>query len=413
MKNPLRKLLRAYNYYLPTKWQLKIIFLMLGAVMVVSVVFYTRLLVNELIVREQKTITLYADLCRHLDVNKLEDMIFLVEKVTPAISFPLIQTDGSDEPAFPYTKNTLNIDIDTSKSIQEQKEYLQEMIKEMAKTYPPIVIDIQTPDGNFKTKFYYKNSVMIDKLKLFPFIEILIVSIFIFLGYIAFSNIRKTEESKVWVGMAKEAAHQLGTPLSSMLAWMEILKFSKDDPKAVVDTVSEMEKDIERLNMIAIRFSKIGSLPEKKPEDISLLIESVCQYFEKRLPHLGKHIEIQRNMKEPLIVAINAELFAWVLENLLKNAAEAIDTKQGKVVISMACSIKNMVLITVTDNGKGMSAKQKRQVFFPGYTTKQRGWGLGLSLSKRIVEEYHKGRIYVKESTPGKGTTFNIEIPIE
>lgn len=412
MKNFIRKLLQIYNYYLPTKWQLKIIFLMLGAVMVVSVVFYTRLLVNELIIREQKTINLYADLCRHLDVNKLEDMIFLVEKVTPAISFPLIQTDGSDEPAFPYTKNTLNINIDTSKSIPEQREYLKGLIKEMAKVYPPIVIDIQTPDGNFKTKFYYTNSVMIDKLKMFPFIEILIVSIFIFLGYIAFSNIRKTEESKVWVGMAKEAAHQLGTPLSSMLAWMEILKYSKDDPKAVMDTVSEMEKDIDRLNMIATRFSKIGSLPEKKPEDLSALIDGVCVYFEKRLPHLGKHIEIRRNMKEPLMVNINAELFAWVFENLLKNAAEAIETKQGQVTISMACSIKNTVLITVQDNGKGMTSKQKRQVFFPGYTTKQRGWGLGLSLSKRIVEEYHNGRIYVKESSPGRGTTFYIEIPI-
>ena len=213
--------------------------------------------------------------------------------------------------------------------------------------------------------------------------------------------------------MAKEAAHQLGTPLSSLLAWLEIIKFSSDDPQAVTETASEMEKDIQRLNTIAIRFSKIGSTPDKELINISKLIDNVCNYYDKRLPHLGKKIEIIRSLDDRIFVEVNIDLFAWVIENLLKNAAEAIEEKTGQIYIFMRVIPNNKIFIFVKDTGKGMTQKLKRQLFTPGFTTKKRGWGLGLSLCKRIVEEYHDGKIYVKESIIGKGTTFAIEIPIK
>eukprot|EP01107_Rhizomastix_libera_P002495 TRINITY_DN14337_c0_g1_i1.p1 TRINITY_DN14337_c0_g1~~TRINITY_DN14337_c0_g1_i1.p1 ORF type:complete len:242 (+),score=-22.42 TRINITY_DN14337_c0_g1_i1:549-1274(+) len=236
---------------------------------------------------------------------------------------------------------------------------------------------------------------------------------FIMVGYMAFSNIRRNEQSKVWVGMAREAAHQLGTPLSSLLAWIEILRYSKENPDSIDETLSEMDKDISRLQIITTRFSKIGSKPELEELNLSELIENVCLYFEKRLPHLGRKVDIVRKIDKPVIANVNADLFAWVFENLLKNAAEAIEVKHGEITLSYGTFTKHKVIIYVKDTGKGMTKKLRRQIFYPGYTTKKRGWGLGLSLSKRIVEEYHSGKIYVKDSSPGKGTTFCIEIPVE
>ncbi len=393
-----------------TKLQIKIFFLALASIIVTFVLIYTNVIVNQLIEREKTGIKLYADLYQHLDpVNNTDDLIFLVEKFSPTINFPLIMTIDGEVP-YPFIKQISNIDLDTSKSIEWQRQYLQDYIKNMDAVYKPFEVKIKTDFGIIITKFHYTNSKLIDQLQLFPLIEIGIVGLFIFLGYLSFSSIKRNEESKVWVGMAKEAAHQLGTPLSSLLAWMEILKFNKEEPELIEDTVTEMQKDIDRLNMIAIRFSKIGSLPEIKMENISYEIENICKYFEKRLPVLGKKIEICRTLPENIYCPLNAELFAWVIENLLKNAAEAIEDKNGSITIVLIKTFKKTI-ITVADTGKGMSKKQKRQVFFPGYTTKQRGWGLGLSLSKRIIQEYHKGKIYVKESMINKGTTFLIELP--
>lgn len=400
------------NFSLPTKWQIKIFFILLASVIVTFVMINTRVIVDQLIDREKTGIKLYADLYNHLDaVNNTNDLIFLVEKVSPTITFPLIVTDENDEPIYPYNKNSSNIVIDTLLSIDEQKAFLKGYIQKMDDTYPPILVKIPTEIDTFVTKFHYTNSALIDQLQMFPLIEIGIVGLFILLGYFAFSGIKRNEESKVWVGMAKEAAHQLGTPLSSLLAWIEILKYNKEEPELIDDTVNEMSKDVDRLNMIATRFSKIGSLPEIKNENIAELIESVCLYFDKRLPVLGKKISIVRSLPEELICPINSELFAWVIENLLKNAAEAIEEKAGSVEITMHKNNRDKLIINVSDNGKGMTKKQKRQVFFPGFTTKQRGWGLGLSLSKRIIQEYHKGKIFVKESILNKGTVFQIELP--
>jgi nitrogen-specific signal transduction histidine kinase len=370
------------------------------------------MLVKELIEREQKSITFYADIYQRYtqpDAN-MEDMNFLIDKILPTITFPMIMTDGKDSLITPFESYSLNIHIDSTLTPAEQEKYMQGMLNKMAQNYPPLIITDST--GKVLQKFYYTHSTFVDWLQLFPIIEVVVVVMFMFIGYLAFANIKKNEESKVWIGMAKEAAHQLGTPISSLMAWLEIIRINRENPAALDETVTEVEKDLDRLDIIARRFSKIGSMPEMKTENLADTIENTCIYYEKRLPHIGKKIQVVRNLNPRVYAEINPELFAWVFENLLKNAAEAIESKNGTVQITLNSHSKKKAMIYIKDDGKGMSSKQKRQAFFPGFTTKKRGWGLGLSLCKRIIEEYHSGKIYIKDSTPGKGTTFVIELPL-
>jgi Histidine kinase-, DNA gyrase B-, and HSP90-like ATPase len=400
-----------FTFRAMSKWKIKFFFVLIALSIVVSVILYTQMLVDELIEREQQAITVYTKIFSRItqaEDNNVDEYFFFIETVTPTITFPIIIADENDQPIEDYEAFTRNVDLDFSLPYDQQKILLTEMIVEMGQSYPPILLNDN--DGNVVQKFYYTNSNLINKLRFFPYIEIAILATFIFIGYAAFSFIRKNEETKVWVGMAKEAAHQLGTPLSSLLAWIEILKYSKDEPEAILDTVGEMESDIAKLNTIATRFSKIGSKPEQKILELSEEIEKVCLYFEKRLPHLGRRVELVRKLDFKSKAAINNELFQWVIENLLKNAAESIEIKEGKVEITVFTD-KKKVRIQIKDNGKGMTNKLKRQVFFPGFTTKRRGWGLGLSLCKRIIEQYHNGKIYIKESQVGVGTTFMIELP--
>jgi len=394
-----------------SKWQIKILLLFVGLVIVTTAVIFTNVIVEELINREKKSMQLYTELYKNWadPESEVTEFEILIERIVPMITFPMIITDENNEPYEPFEDYTLNIDIDTSLSSSEQKAILVEMLKDMSDNYDPIIVE---SDNFVLAKFHFTHSALIDRLQLFPLIEIIVIATFIIIGYLAFSNIRKSEESKVWVGMAKEAAHQLGTPLSSLLAWIEIIRYNNDDPQAITDTLNEMENDIGRLNMIATRFSKIGSLPVLTFENINSEIEKVAVYFEKRLPHIGRKVTIVRDFDEEYHANINPELFAWVIENLLKNAAESIGISDGIVKFTLSSTGKNKVTISVSDNGKGMTAGQRRQVFLPGFTTKKRGWGLGLNLSKRIVEDYHKGKIYIKDTAIGKGTTFNIEIPI-
>jgi two-component sensor histidine kinase len=393
-----------------SKWQLKLIFSFVAFAIVLSVIWFSQMLVDELIRREQRIINLYAGIYELYSNPTVElNDWFLLDRITPTITFPMISTKANDEPNYPFEQYTLNVELDTTLSVSEQRERLNNMIEKMGNTYPPIIV--RDTEGKILTKFYYYHSSLIDKLRYFPYIAIFAIAAFIAVGYIAFSNIRRNEESKVWVGMAKEAAHQLGTPLSSLLAWLEILKLSKDSPESIAESIPEMEKDITRLSSIATRFSKIGSMPAKKVENVATLIEKVCQYSERRLPNIGKKIEIVRDLDYLLKAEVNDDLFEWVIENLIKNAAEAIDNKEGSIIINMELRQRRKIYISVRDTGKGMTARQRRQVFSPGFTTKRRGWGLGLSLSKRIIEEYHDGRIYIKESSVNKGTEFVIELP--
>lgn len=410
--NPTNKIFQKIVIPL-SKWQIKLFLALFAFSIVLAVVLFTQILVNEITKREQKSIQVYAKIYKHIfdPNNNFDGLDLFLEAIPPTITFPIIMTDKDDNPLPAYESYTLNIKFDNKKSIKEQEAFLRDYIKKMGADYDPILI--KDEKGEVLQKFYYTHSRLVDQLRFFPLGSILIIAAFIFVGYVAFSTTRRNEQSKVWVGMAREAAHQLGTPLSSLMAWVEIIKYGKNDPAAIEETVSEMQNDIDRLSTIATRFSKIGSLPEKEYLNLNELIENICIYFEKRLPHLGKKVEIVRNLGEPVFARVNADLIAWVVENLLKNAAEAIEDKNGVIEITGKHIGERKIYLYFKDNGKGMTANIKRQIFNPGYTTKKRGWGLGLSLTKRIIEEYHNGKIFIKESSPGKGTTFAIELPLK
>lgn len=393
------------------KWQIKLVLLAIAFVIVFFVLFFTDRLVSELIQREKESVQLYADVYRrytNLNTNP-EDIDFLVTKLSNLIKFPMIMTDENDNPIYPFESYTLNVNFKPNWSTEEKRNYLKKLIQKIKDDYPPIVI--YNENGEVFAKFYYTHSTLIERLKYFPIIEILVAFAFVMFGYLAFKNIKKSEESKLWVGMAKEAAHQLGTPLSSLLAWLEILKTNTDSEIPTEEIIQEMEQDVQRLQTISERFSKIGSKADKIRVNLIELINNVVIYVERRLPQLGKKIEIIKQFPEKqILVDVNPVLFSWTVENLLKNAFEAIENRQGKIEIKIVETRKNIFLY-FSDNGKGMTSSQKRNAFQPGFTTKTRGWGIGLTFCKRIVEDYHDSKIYIKESSPGKGTTIVIELP--
>ncbi len=393
------------------KWQIKLILIVVASIIVFLVMLFTNQLVNELNQRERESIELFADVYRRYTSPNTnpEDLDFLVSKLSNLIKFPMIMTDENDNPIYPFESYTLNINFEPNWTTEQKRQHLKKLIQKIKANYQPIII--HNENGEVFAKFFYSHSTLIDRLKYFPYIEFIIAFVFLLFAYLAFKNIKKSEESKLWVGMAKEAAHQLGTPLSSLLAWLEILSSKEIPPIPPSEIIEEMKQDLQRLQIISERFSKIGSPTERKRTNLVELLDNVINYFSRRIPHLGKKIEIVKNFPSSIIFAdINPTLFSWAIENLLKNAFEAIDNKEGKVVISIN-QTKKRILILISDNGRGMTAKQKRSAFLPGFTTKTRGWGIGLTFCKRIIEDYHKSKIYIKETSIGKGTTFAIELP--
>lgn len=408
----LRKLRPQGLLYAPSlKWQTKVILALVAMMIIISIIIYSQFIVDDIIQKEKRIIQTYSKIYKNLlspNAN-VEDYLFMLDDITPNITFPMIMTDADDLPNYPFEQYTLNVKINPNLSIQEQRVKLVKLIADMKSHYQPLIIE--DTDGKVLFKLYYTHSNFVDILRYFPFITIFTITTFILFGYLAYSNSRKSEETKVWVGMSKEAAHQLGTPLSSLMAWVEILRFTKDDPEEFENTIIEVQNDLDRLSTIANRFSKIGSLPELKDDRIDLIIYKTIEYFNKRLPHLGRRVEIVSDIEENLDYKLNYDLFVWVLENLIKNAAESMDRKSGTITIEAKKS-DYFIVINISDTGRGMTSKVKNQIFNPGFTTKKRGWGLGLSLCKRIIEEYHNGNIYVRETMLNHGTTFTIELPI-
>ncbi|HCN05825.1 MAG TPA: sensor histidine kinase [Bacteroidetes bacterium] len=392
-----------------TKWQLKVLLTLFGFAIMGGVLYYTMNIVDELQKTERRTVELYAGLLARLSMAATEeDLLFYID-IQNNIHFPVILTDANEKPVYPFQQFMLNVELDSTLTVPEQRAELERTIAEMKSEYEPY--DILNQDREVTQKLFYTNSAIVRRLRYMPFAEILAVSAFILIGYVAFSTIRRNEESNIWVGMAKEAAHQLGTPLSSLLAWIEILRLNDANPDMVRSTADEMTRDIERLNIIAIRFSKIGSQPKLEQTNVADVLDHVVTYFETRLPHLGRKVVIHRQLDRTVECPLNIDLFEWVIENLIKNAVEAIERPDGRIDIVLRRRQKGGTLVSITDNGKGMTSHVRKNIFEPGYTTKKRGWGLGLSLSRRIVEDYHGGKIYVKESQPGVGTTFRIELP--
>ena len=301
--------------------------------------------------------------------------------------------------------------LETRDDSLQAMERLAKYQEEMDAMNEPILIQVSSePLGELRQQVHFGESKLIRELRIFPYAQLLFVGLFIFVGYIGFSYVRRSEQSSLWVGMAKEAAHQLGTPISSLMGWTQLLKGSDLAATDQQNAYVEIEKDIARLQRVANRFSNIGSRPKLESTSLEAVIHGMADYMRQRIPKQGRQIELLAEVEPALAVPLNTELFEWVLENLIKNALDALQTDPGVIKVR-AYSNSSQVLIEVEDNGKGIDRRQWKNVFRPGYSTKKRGWGLGLSLSKRIVEDYHGGDLHVAQSKVNEGTTFRIVLP--
>lgn len=389
----------------PASLNLKLILLSIAVLLAAGTLIYTQYLVKELQEEEREIAELYANSFQYFLNSELEssDFTFVFENIVKPIDFPLILSDGKNNVSGINTA-VRNLEIDTTLSDSEVQAFLQKKIDEFDNMNDPIPV---LYENEIIQKIHYGESELVTRLRYYPYIQILMAFLFILIAYVSFSYVKKNEQSNIWVGMSKETAHQLGTPISSLMGWNEILKMSSTDPDKVTDISNEIDGDLNRLNKIANRFSKIGSKPELKNVNLFELIERVIQYFERRLSHSDTDTKLFISGDNLISSKINTELFEWVIENLIKNALDAIDKENGKIQFNIS-SHKKFIEISVSDNGKGIERKRFKDVFRPGYSTKKRGWGLGLSLAKRIVEEYHNGNIFVFSSEPGNGTTFKI-----
>ena len=398
------------KHVMPQSGEIKTVLLVLAFLIVASTLWYTHDIVQELQAKEKQIANLYAKGFEYIGSGKTQsgDYSFVLDEIIKNIDFPIISTDVQNEPLPPYAMTVRNVDLDTSASLDSQHLFLKRMIVEMDGQNPPI--KVQYNDTLVISYVHYGESRLIKRLRMLPYIEFTVVALFIFIGYMSFSYIKRSEQSNIWVGMARETAHQLGTPISSMMGWIELLKHQAGEGKSkMTETLRDMDNDLQRLQKIADRFSKIGSKPDLKEENIAEVIDKVLQYFQRRIPQTGKRVQLSFDQKGILSAQINRELFEWVIENLVKNALDAIDSGEGKVTISIS-ERPDFVYIDVTDNGKGIEPSYKKEVFRPGFSTKKRGWGLGLSLSQRIIESYHRGKLTLKESRPGVATTFRIKL---
>lgn len=369
-------------------------------------VYYTRILVNELKNREQRLIELYAKTLEYTaNESNAADLAFVVQEIlVPNNSIPVIWTDGSHRPI-----KSRNLNVDPGLPEEEKQKILQNEIKEMEKEHEPIMLTLRDENGEvYDIQYvYYKNSELLNRLEFYPQVQLSVIAIFGIIAYITFHYSKTAEQNRVWVGLAKETAHQLGTPISSLMAWVEY--FKEDESIKNKEMIAELEKDIKRLEMITERFSNIGSVPILYHENIPEVIENNINYLRKRI---SKKVEIKVHAKPADIRAqINKPLFDWVIENLCKNAVDSMGGV-GKIDIDIKKSMDDKVIIDITDTGKGIPKSKINNVFAPGYSTKTRGWGLGLTLAKRIIENYHKGRIFVKSTEIDQGTTFRILLRI-
>jgi len=391
----------------PGSIQIKIILLVFATIIALSTYIFTQTLISQLEDREVKVAELYASSLQQvaqLDASD-KDFTFLLD-VIKRIDFPLILTDAEDRVSFEGNAGGIrNLEIDSAFSKSQKIEFVRDKIKEFSQLNKPIFV--YSKDKTLLNKIYFGDSSLITQLRYYPYLQIIFAMMFLIIAYFSFSYLKKNEQSNIWVGMSKETAHQLGTPISSLLGWNEILKINKSNPDKVEDISAEINNDLLRLNKIADRFSKIGSKPTLIPTDITELIQSVVEYFNRRLPSSRQKTEIKIISNFNGHVPLNASLFEWVIENLIKNALDAIEAKNGIITFEIIENEKN-IYINVSDNGKGIDLKNRKDIFRPGYSTKKRGWGLGLSLTKRIVEDYHKGKIFVESSVLEEGTTFQI-----
>lgn len=392
----------AANFY-QNNSQLKWVVLVVSALISIGSIYYTNRLVEQLKLRERQQVQLYAKAIEYTanEEETYTNVNFVAQEILfQNNSIPIIQADQNRKVlAF------RNLDV-PSGNAEERGRFLEKEIKAMSNTYDPIEVMLRDPVTGevFGTQYiYYKNSFLLTQLIAYPYIQLSVIAIFGFISYLAFNYSKAAEQNRVWVGLAKETAHQLGTPLSSLMAWIEVIR---DNPelrdKGVIE---ELEKDIQKLRIVTERFSSIGSVPVLKRENVISLIQNVVAYLR---PRVSSKIKIEVfTLSDNIFANVHAPLFEWVIENLCKNAVDAMGSS-GTIAIKILRGNEGKVFIDVSDTGKGIPRSKLNTVFRPGFTTKKRGWGLGLTLAKRIIDTYHAGKIYVKSSEENEGTTFRI-----
>ena len=390
-----------------------LLFLIISVGVVVLFLYVSNSLVKDLSEQERDRMQIWADATKEIvnignasvddstSISAGIDIDFLLNIIERNRTIPVLWTDDKDnilgqknfdlpeaqDPIMPYTE--LN------------QQFLNEKLADLKNSSNIIVMDI-SPDN--RQYLYYEDSKLLQRLSYYPYVQLLVMLAFIAVVYFAVLSTKKAEQNKVWVGLSKETAHQLGTPISSLMAWMELLESLGVD----AETVAEMNKDVKRLSTIASRFSKIGSKPQMESENLNDAVARSSSYMSSRISsRINLKVDLDSNA---LPAMISAPLFEWVMENLIKNAVDAMEGS-GAIAVTTGKE-KDYVYVEVADTGKGISRKNFKTIFNPGYTTKKRGWGLGLTLAKRIIEQYHAGKIYVKTSEPGIGTTFRIDLPL-
>ena len=369
--------------------QTKILLVVAAVLIAVASLVASNLLTRDLYEEEHKKMEIWAEAMRTLNVDDGNDGMNLVLKVIEDnTTIPVVVVDEKGE--VQISRNT------------DEKASPAELARQWKAAGHSIRILYDDANPKEYIDVCYDDSLMLKRLAVYPYVQLGVVLLFVVIAIFALLTSKRAEQNKVWVGLSKETAHQLGTPISSLMAWTEILKEQYPDDSLL----GEMEKDVRRLQLIADRFSKIGSLPEPVPSNMNEVLTRVAEYMSRRV---SNKVHIQKLLPpEPVIVPLNASLFEWVIENLCKNAVDAMEGS-GRITLFLGVEM-DLVVVEVSDTGKGIRKKDLKRVFKPGFTTKQRGWGLGLSLAKRIVEEYHHGRIFVKASEVGRGTTFRIEL---
>jgi signal transduction histidine kinase len=385
---------------------------MTAIVIVLLLLWYTQKIVNGLRQEARQILLFYTELYANAaSTASGEALNFIFEEVVKRTDFPIILCDVNFEPT-----SWKGIDIPPdSASSPAARAQVREILQSMRKEIDPIpltYVDPETKQSFLLSYLIYGDSKLIKQLQYLPYVEIGVAGMFILIGFWGFNSIRRNEQRLIWVGMAKETAHQLGTPISSLLGWIELLR-AKVGAGNGDNTLNEMQRDVERLSKVASRFSQIGSQADLKEQDLLVILEDVVKYFRRRLPQMGKEVRLEiinDNAAAIRPAALNRDLFEWVLENLIKNSLDAIEKPKGEITLELkpAADKRHRITLDIRDNGRGIEPAIRKNIFKPGFSTKKRGWGLGLSLAKRIVEDYHHGKLYLKETQIGEGSTMRI-----
>ena len=378
-------------------------FFIVIVVCLLGIIIYTQQLVADLRKDTRDIVEFYATTIQRVASEQLppEALGWFFENVTQRTNFPLILTDPDGNPS-----SWEGLGIPETDKSPEALEQIHKFMQRMKKENEPVAISY---DDQVISYLYYGDSKLITQLVYLPYMTIIGFGLLVLVAFLGFDSIKRSEQRFIWVGMAKETAHQLGTPISSLMGWLEIMKGGNLSPELLSEITHDISIDVKRLEKVAARFSQIGSNAELKKQDIHIIISDVVHYFHRRLPQSGKEIKLITYFGDLPNVPINKDLFEWAVENLIKNAIDAMKGKNGKIEITTGRTPDtHQPFIDFKDNGSGIHVKARRDIFKAGYSTKKRGWGLGLNLSKRIVEDFHKGRLYIKETQIGKGTTMRI-----